>query len=76
MALQRGDTEPGIYPRPSSEVRNILLHDIDGKRIGYVSYDGRVWIHDIDGDKEIATNGAKTAAQHEVEGWRDYKCVS
>lgn len=56
--------------RGSAGLRDILLHDIDGQRIGKVSFNGRVWLHDIDGDKEIELEGVKTAAQCEAEGWR------
>ncbi len=55
-------------------IRNIPLHDIDGKQIGYVSYNGRVWLggpsHD-NSSVEIPLKGVKTAAQHEAEGWKD-----
>lgn len=55
----------------SKNIRDIKLHDVDGKHIGHVSFNGRVWLHDIDGNKEIPLPGIKTAAQHEAEGWRD-----
>jgi hypothetical protein len=57
--------------RGSAAVRDILLHDIDGKQIGRVSFNGRVWLHDIECDVEIPLAGVKTAAQHESEGWKD-----
>lgn len=57
--------------RGFSVVRDIPLHDIDGNRIGMVSYNGRVWLETPDGDREIPLPGVKTAAQQESEGWKD-----
>lgn len=53
----------------ASKVRDITLHDVGGHIIGRVSFNGRVWLSDIDGNKEIPLLGVKTAAQHELEGW-------
>lgn len=63
--------------RGSAGVRDIPLHDIDGNRIGQVSFNGRVWLNDVENRVEIPLPGCKTAAQHEAEGWKDYKlCAS
>jgi hypothetical protein len=57
--------------RGASEIRkDIILHDATGSRIGHVSYNGRVWLKDIEGDIEIPTQGRKTAEQRELEGWQ------
>ena len=69
MELKR-DAEALRTGRGASAVRDIPLHDIDGQRIGRVSFNGRVWLHDLDGDKEIPLPGVKTAEQREAEGWR------
>lgn len=69
MELKR-ESEALRTGRGSSGVRDILLHDIDGKQIGRVSFNGRVWLHDIDGDKEIPLPGVKTVAQCNAEGWQ------
>lgn len=75
MDIQRdGDSALGEYPRSRSEVKDIRLHDIDGRHIGFVSFNGRVWLNDIDGRKEIPLAGVKTAAQHEANGWKDFLC--
>lgn len=70
------DAEVARTGRGSSGVRDILLHDINGNQIGKVSFNGRVWLHDVDGDKEIPLAGVKTAAQHNAEGWKDFRCAS
>ena len=39
-----------------------------------VSYNGRLWQNGADGaEEEIAVGNCKTAAQHEAEGWKDYR---
>ncbi len=44
--------------RGSSEIaRDVMLHSMDGEEIGHVSYNGRVWMHDIEGDIEIPVKG-------------------
>lgn len=59
----------GFSEMPSS---SIPLYTITGKRIGHISYNGRVWLDDVDGQEiEIPVAGYKTAAQHEAEGWAD-----
>lgn len=52
---------------------SIALHDVNGCRIGHVSYNGRVWLHDVGGDVEIPVAGYKTVAEHEAEGWADLR---
>jgi len=56
-----------------SKTPNIKLYNIDGVQIGYVSYNGRVWLGSETSMRnvEIPTRGQKTAAQHEAEGWAD-----
>jgi len=56
----------------SSRVRDIPLHDIDGRVIGKVSFNGRVWLGEPGRDRgvEIPLPGVKTAAECEAEGWR------
>lgn len=49
---------------------DIKLYDNTGACIGRVSYNGRVWLHDIEGDIEIPQARRKTAAQRDAEGWR------
>lgn len=63
--------------RGSSEMQKpwIDLHDIDGNRIGFVSYNGRVWIGhpnktSSQGNREIPVGERETAAQREQEGWK------
>lgn len=51
------------------KVRDIKLHDIDGRAIGHVSFNGRVWLHDIDGDKEVPRKGCQTCAELNAKGW-------
>jgi hypothetical protein len=63
--------------RGSSEIRirdsdAFPLYDVTGAKIGYVSYNGRVWLHDVEGDIEVPQQGVKTAAQHASEGWKDF----
>lgn len=41
------------------------------KKLYRISYNGRVW--DAGTGAEIAIGGRKTAAQHEAEGWKDFK---
>jgi hypothetical protein len=57
--------------RGSSEIRREMeLYDETGERIGHVSYNGRVWLHDIEGNIEVPAQGVKTCAQRDAEGWR------
>jgi hypothetical protein len=57
--------------RGASEIRGeMALHDEAGARIGYVSYNGRVWLHDIEGDVEVPVAGVATCEQLDAEGWR------
>lgn len=57
--------------RGASEIaRDISLHDETGAKIGHVSYNGRVWLHDIEGEIEVPVQGVKTCAQRDAEGWR------
>lgn len=57
--------------RGASEIRgDIILYDETGEKIGRVSYNGRVWLHDIEGDIEVPVEGVKTCAQRDAEGWR------
>lgn len=67
---RKRDDEAMRTGRGSSGVRDIPIHDIDGKRIGYVSFNGRVWLHDIDGKKEVPQKGFKTAAECAADGWK------
>ncbi len=56
--------------RGSSEIRSdIKLHDETGMVIGRVSYNGRVWLHDIEGEIEVPQIGVKTCKQRDAEGW-------
>lgn len=61
--------------RGASEIRSdIHLHDSTGKRIGYVSYNGRVWIGDPKSKSmyelvEVPQRGVKTSAQCQSERW-------
>lgn len=64
MDLFRGDRGFSEMPKPS-----IDLFTVDGEKIGHVSYNGRVWLHDIEGNVEIPIEGMTTAAQRESEGW-------
>jgi hypothetical protein len=43
----------------------------DGLIIARVSSNGRLWAEPS--GEEIPINGQKTAAQHEAEGWKDYR---
>lgn len=56
-------------------LRDLKLHDVNGKEIAHVSFNGRVWLNSPDRRKdiEIPLAGFKTAAQHDAEGWADYK---
>lgn len=57
--------------RGASEIRNdVLIYDETGTRIGHVSYNGRVWIEDIEGDIEVPQADRPTAAQRELQGWK------
>lgn len=57
--------------RGASEIRkDVELFDADGEKIGHVSYNGRVWLHDIGGNIEVPQRGIKTAVQRDAEGWR------
>lgn len=42
--------------RGASDTPEIKLYTINGKkpeRIGYVSWNGRIWLHDVEGDVEV-----------------------
>ena len=57
--------------RGASEIpEDLYLHDSEGQRIGHISYNGRPWLHDIEGNVEIPVAGIKTAKQREAEGWK------
>lgn len=57
--------------RGASEIpHDLYLHNAEGERIGHISYNGRGWLHDIEGNVEIPTPGVPTAAQREKEGWK------
>lgn len=57
--------------RGMSQIRkDIYLYSQEGKKIGYISYNGRVWLNDIEGEIEVPVQGRKTAAQRELEGWK------
>jgi hypothetical protein len=49
---------------------SIDLYDIKASKIGHISHNGRVWMEDVEGNIEIPTNGCKTVAERELEGWR------
>lgn len=56
--------------RGASEIaREMTLHDETGAKIGWVSYNGRVWLHDAEGDVEIPVAGVPTAAERALAGW-------
>lgn len=57
--------------RGASEIRkDIMLHDETGAVIGFVGYNGRTWLNDIEDRIEIPQEGVKTAAERQAEGWR------
>lgn len=57
--------------RGASEIRNdIMIFDDAGTHIGRVSYNGRVWLEDIEGDIEVPQADRPTAAQRELQGWK------
>lgn len=37
----------------ASKLPNLKLYDVDGRQIGFVSYNGRVWLGDADNKVEI-----------------------
>ena len=56
--------------RGFSEIaRDMVLHDRTGKKIGHVSYNGRVWLHDIEGNVEVPVRGCETCEQLDAKGW-------
>lgn len=57
------------WPADPREFREPILCDIEGRKIGRVSYNGRVWLHDIDGDKEIPREGHRTASEAAAVNW-------
>lgn len=58
----------GVSEMPSS---SIPLFDSAGNAIGHISYNGRIWLDDADGQKEVPVKGIRTFAQREAEGWWD-----
>lgn len=57
--------------RGFSEIsQDIYLHDVTGEKIGHVSYNGRVWLHDVGRNIEVPVAGKKTCKQCDAEGWR------
>lgn len=57
--------------RGASEIRNdVLIYDETGTRIGRVSYNGRVWLEDVEGDIEVPQTDCPTAAERELKGWK------
>ena len=64
-AMEAGGTSAGV--------RDIELCNSEGKVVGHVSFNGRVWLNGPDGWRsniEIPLPGVKTVAQCEAEGWR------
>jgi hypothetical protein len=47
-----------------------VIDTATGKTVAEISYNGRVW--DTKGN-EIRIGNKKTAAEHEAEGWKDYR---
>lgn len=58
--------------RGASTTPDIKLFDVTGAEIGRVSYNGRVWLADIEGDVEVPQSGRKTCAANDADGWRDH----
>jgi hypothetical protein len=56
----------------ASSAPELHLYDETGARIGRVSYNGRVWLHDVEGDIEVPQQDRKTCAQNDANGWRDF----
>jgi hypothetical protein len=48
----------------------VVVDTTTGNQVAKISYNGRVW---DEAGIEIPIDGEKTAAQHEAEGWADYK---
>lgn len=48
----------------------VVVDTTTGEQVAKISYNGRVWGAD---GKEIRVNGCKLAAEHEADGWADYK---
>lgn len=71
MEAQRERTI-GCHGSARDLCRDIPLHDIDGRVIGRVSFNGRVWLGEPGRERgvEIPLPGVRTAAQCEAEGWR------
>ena len=57
------------------EYQPMKLYSADGAVIGYASWNCRLWLGDPSamGNKEIPVPDIKTAAEHEAEGWKDYR---
>lgn len=54
-------------------VCHIRLYDMRGIPLGYISYNGRVWLGDprnLTGNTEIPQTGCPTVAQRDTEGWQ------
>ena len=86
LYLRKGNRLAQITPDQCSKVaqicgsgrgnrnwKDIPLHDELGEKIGFISFNGRCWLNDIEGRVEIPQTGLKTAAQNEAEGWADYR---
>lgn len=84
--LKNGDQLQKVTPEQAAEVMRVYssqfddpisvptikLYDADGRKIGYVSYNGRTWLGDPDGDQiELQQLGRKTCKQRDVEGWKN-----
>jgi len=70
-ASQKWQAIRSFYCLHPDDVGKVEVIDVDTAAVvARISYNGRVWGTD---DKEIVINGRKTAAQHEVEGWADFK---
>ena len=53
----------------SSEWKDIPIYSEDGNKIGRVSFNGRVWLRDIEGEIEIPVAGRLTAKEQASVGW-------
>jgi hypothetical protein len=84
LFLRKGRTLYPIKPEQFGEVRerynagrgaseisqDLGLHNEYGEHIGYISYNGRGWLNDIEGKVEIPAPGIKTVKERDAEGWK------
>ena len=58
----------------ANDVPYLNLHDCNGRQIGYVSTNGRVWLgsrKNWQSNTEVPVTGVKTVAEHEADNWAD-----